>query len=140
MALVKLEKKIYIQIFYPIDPTKGEQFQFVVREVYSKDPLLYKSDLNMVGFRFIDVKEYVFENGEKFPWPKVEYSNIFYYGKRLQGDEMNRLGHLASFFKERADSVIKCDNGYIMYNLDESSITIDEYKKSLGKQYTLKRK
>jgi len=132
-----IEIKHYMEIFWPAHPDKKISFikkgKTSINHVVEKDPLLFDNKANrtiIMGFRFFDRTEAILEDGEILTGEPKNYSPIYYFGKRINLEELNPFWQ--KIMKEnKANSLIKCECGCFTLPPEIENLTIEEYKNNL---------
>lgn len=116
--------------------TNVQKFKERTREVLMRAPLAieYENEKNyrISKFQFYDIEVITLANGEKYYSEPINYSPIYYTGKRLSVEEINKNSR-CECPDSTVTSVITYSNGYenIVLRKETEGITIEEYKQQL---------
>jgi len=128
----------YIEKFFNRNSTGLNRFEVKASVIDSRNPLMIEEEKSLIGFRFFDVEEVIYDrNALNHMETEKNYSGMYYFGeritcndlvlasdgdiiKRMQFDYLNRLGIGEAIFCEKT--------GEIIYPIIFEDRTIDEVK------------
>lgn len=121
----------YIEIFYPYNPDRGTQEDFIYCTVINnRNPLLYIEEYNGAnGFRFFDL------NVSDSPLNKKKRKNvspIYYIGRFLTEEEINKV-HEIMPYTSTIYTMVECHNGCLITDLNAGDIAIGAYTNMISK-------
>lgn len=134
MTNVKAENTLhFIERFYAYNPDVGYSVDSDTYQIDDRNPLLHINDNSGFGFRFYDCTRYTLSDGQVF-WSKPSnYSGIYYYGRRLTEEELLKVYDAMPYYKH-IKSMILCERGGLITDINEQDMTIEEYVSVFLKQ------
>ena len=132
--IINQEIEHYIEWFYSYNPDMGFSVDSLYFKITDRDPSLFINYKTCAfGFRFFDKTKYTLNNGKITYDSPSNYSGMYYYGKRLNEEELlevyNAMPYLIGI-----DSMIQCDCGKLITSVSEDDMTTEEYTKSLSEE------
>jgi len=125
--IIKQETVHFIETFYAYNPDIGYSCDSDIWPIIERDPLLFIDDKNKgFGFRFFDRTKYTLSNGKSYFGENNNYSGMYYYGKRLTEEELGQVYKIMPHLKN-IKSMISCERGGLITEVNEQDITIEEY-------------
>lgn len=122
-----------MEMFWPSKDEVTGKYKTSINKVLGRDPLLFKSSNNtkiMLGFRFYDVRTVIINEDDKIEGNPSNYSPMYYFGKRLDIENMKKISSLKqtvkSMEKQGSKSAILCTCGAIITNPAVGDLTIEE--------------
>ena len=134
----------YLEEFIPNDISLNH-FNSKLRSVEKRNPFEEVFSQEVAAFRYYDRVE-VNIDGESFTTKRRNFSHKIYLGKRLTKEELiarsltdeNLLPVVATIQIENPSSIIICDNGTVITNLEDDAKTLEEVKEN-SKQKTIQK-
>lgn len=122
--------KHYVEMYLPVNPDRGVSFEPLVRPISERKPLEIGCSHITTHFRYFDITEVTLDDGETLYGKRKNYSPMYYYGTRLNKDDIKQLGVFwENFCQEKGiNSLIQCYDGTIITNPSEGNLTIEEVK------------
>lgn len=117
-----------------------------IRSVDERLPLEETFADNIIAFRYFDRKEIEIEE-ERFITKKHNFSSMIYLGKRITPEELiekskndpRLIPYISKINIETPESVIYYNNGAVITNPEDNSITLEELKKAYENSKTLRK-
>lgn len=133
MNIEGIETTHYMEMFWPVKDEKTSLYKTTLNQVLDRNPLIFNNSNNasiMLGFRFYDVRTVIISDTDKIVGEPSNYSPMYYFGKRLNIENMRAISSLketvTSMEAQGSKTAILCTCGAIITNPSVGDLTVEE--------------